>query len=520
MSVFTMLRRLAFRGLAVGRSRWWAVPVLAAALSVVVVVGGGGVADAAPPTVSVTGVGAAAPVLRQAGSMWETTVLVTDSSGCAKAASIQYWLAATASGGSPGGAFGGPVTPGSVVAATSDASACEVTVAFSGPARVPATAALVADQSGTTATVALTVSRDVTVFSYLGWPAIAGGVAVALYMLGMLSVATWDWRGARRYRLVSGEWWKHPVAGSGAWSAGDSWATNISTGVVLVGTVLAATTASSALFPGVALDRFAIVNIVAGVFVVAAPLLFGILYTFFTGRDAGPSADSVVRVHPSRQVVLRVPSGAAVTMVAETTVSGGGVPAHHCKAGDSYQVPPGSVIAIKPAGPGAAGSGLAGAIALSGTSDVGVLPGACLFIGPEPAEHPVFPYGLPLRASLAGGAKITVTGTADVNLPEGAVITGPRRKDSRPARADRWLLVPQGTTVIVGSLGIMVAANILTMFGIGAEVGIALVLASLSEAAGAGQPASTPPSPRWGASCSATRSPRPGRWPIPSRDRR
>ena len=489
MSDFATLRASAFRGLTRAGTRWGVAPVLAAAL-----LGGiGSQASAATPPVSVTGVGTTSPVLRQVGSTtWQTTVLVSDAaSGCAQAAIVQYWLATTPYGVLNGA--GVPGSPGTVAGTVPDGSGCEVTVSFSKLAQVPATAALVIDQPGASTSVTLTVSRDVTLASYLGFPAVAGGIAVGLYLLFLLLVTTCDWQGRKHHlvgrHLVDAAWWKHPVAGSGAWSAGDSWATNITTGLVVVSTFLAATTASSSLFPGVALDRFAIVNIVAGVFVVAAPVLFGILYAYFTGRAPGPSADSVVTVPPGQQVVLRVPSGATITPVTKTWVGGGpaGSPPS-VDAGGSYQIAPGSVIAIQPAAPApGASADRVKLIAFSGTSDIGVLAGATVHIGPEqaglvdPGALPV----LPVSISAADGAKITVTGTGDVHLPENALIKGPRRGDSRGAPAGgRWLLVPQGSSVIVGSLGIMIAANIFTMFGIGAELGIAFVLTGFSDATG------------------------------------
>lgn len=76
-----------------------------------------------------------------------------------------------------------------------------------------------------------------------------------------------------------------PVLGSGAWALNDNWATNISAGLVVVGTVLATTSAANSLFPGVALDRFAIVNIVAAAIVAAAPVVFGILTSVPDGTD-------------------------------------------------------------------------------------------------------------------------------------------------------------------------------------------------------------------------------------------
>jgi hypothetical protein len=197
-------------------------------------------------------------------------------------------------------------------------------------------------------------------------------------------------------------------------------------------------------------------------------------------------------VPPDTQVVLRVPSGATVTPVTRMTVSGNpgdGVPSP-VDAGDSYPVAPGSLIAISPRTPAAddEGGGVP-VIAFSGTSDIGVQPGATVDIVPEPTglfdADAVVPAVPPFRLTTAGGAKITVTGSAGVRLPGQAVITGPRRRPGRAVLAGgRWLLIPQGSTVIVGSMGVMVAANILTMFGIGAELGIAFVLARFSDAAG------------------------------------
>jgi hypothetical protein len=482
--------------------------VLAAAL-----LGGlGGVASAATPTVGVSGVGTTTPVLRQHGSLWKTTVLVSDSSGCAN---LTYSLATTPYEGPSSKIFPGPgsTAPGStapkspgttapqspstvVAGGTSDRKACEVTLTFNSLTQVPVTAVLIVDQSGTTASVALTVSRDVTELSYLGWPAAAGGIMVALYLLFLWSVTIYNWRGTERYRLTSCAWWKHRIAGSGAWSASDSWATNMTTGLVVVGTVLSATTASSALFPGVALDRFSLVNILAGVLVVAAPLLFAILYTRSTVRDPGPCADSVVKVPPGERVIVRVPSGAAMAMVTTSTVSGGPPALNPYKPGDSYQIAPGSVVAIEAQLSPCANSELVKVIAFSGTSDIGVLPGTTVRAGfeRELGDADALPISVVGgdRSKLRdgedgpkfGGAKLTVTGTADVNLPTGAVISSPRQQDGRPAPTDRWLIVPQGSTVIIGNLGIMVAANIFTMFGIGAELGIAFVLAHLSEANG------------------------------------
>src|ERR1700733_1488555 len=153
MPVFAVRRGWLLRGLTSGRTRWWALLVLAVAILGVTE----GTAHAAAPTVSVTGVGTSTPVLRQVGSTWQTSVFVTDSSDCAQVKAIHYWLAALPYAAPAGKALLGPESPGTVAGATADGSACEVTVTFSGLAQVPATAVLVVNQSGTSAPVALTV---------------------------------------------------------------------------------------------------------------------------------------------------------------------------------------------------------------------------------------------------------------------------------------------------------------------------------------------------------------------------
>ena len=86
----------------------------------------------------------------------------------------------------------------------------------------------------------------------------------------------------------------------------------------------------------------------------------------------------------------------------------------------------------------------------------------------------------------AGGAKVSVTGTARIFLRKGAVISAPQLPDYSLPK-DRHLLAPQGTNVIVGNLGMILIANFFTMFGIGAELGIACVLAGFSDATGHGR---------------------------------
>jgi hypothetical protein len=90
------------------------------------------------------------------------------------------------------------------------------------------------------------------------------------------------------------EFWQWTVMASGAWTVGDSWATNIATVTAILGTVLGTTAAASTIFPGVALDRFALVNLLAGALITAVPLVFAILYARWTARFPGPTPDSTI----------------------------------------------------------------------------------------------------------------------------------------------------------------------------------------------------------------------------------
>jgi hypothetical protein len=137
-------------------------------------------------------------------------------------------------------------------------------------------------------------------------------------------------------------------------------------------------------------------------------------------------------------------------------------------------------------------------MAFAGAADIGIRPGCTLAINglvgtwtiqasdqlvlpwPKPAPADVH-IEYPAHIDVPDGAKITVTGTADVCFPKDTVITAPRRSPY-PLPKCRRLLAPQGTNVLVGNMGMIIAANFITMFGIGAELGIAGVLAYFSEA--------------------------------------
>jgi hypothetical protein len=217
---------------------------------------------------------------------------------------------------------------------------------FTGLPQTPETATLVIDQAGMSSSIALTVSRDVSLAYYLGIPAATGIVMTFLLWLLSHLIKVYDWNGSN-LRRFSREWRQRPILGSGAWALNDSWATNISTGLVVVATVLTATAPTSSLFPGVALDRFAIVNIVAGAIVVAAPLVFGIRYAVFTARNPGPTADATVKLPRGKAGTIEVPSGASITMSGDATVGDNAGNQATVRAGCTYQAPPGTRIDVQ-----------------------------------------------------------------------------------------------------------------------------------------------------------------------------
>lgn len=471
--------------------------------------------------------------------------------------------------------------------------------------------------------------RDLPVTDYLGIPALAGLVITVL----SLSLSVWLVRRQDRRRdsdykaMPVHDWLDRPILGSGAWTANDSWATNISTGLVVVGSFIAVIASPSGMFPNIALDRFALANVAAGFFVAAAPVLFGILYSQFTAANPGLTADATVKLLGLSVATIAVPSGATVTIAADTAVQDDTPRWAVLRAGGAYQIPVAATIQVvagvhaaaerclaaagaaigaaapradktavqaateglrlaveralataiakagTPAGGPAAGdiAGLVGdaingasvraatkdavlaanahdvlgrvaltrktiaarverivsalnqaagvfaietamsyapgagnpttypALAYSGAADIGVLPGSVVLLSgcsgqwtvaqadvlrPAPPADTLLKH--PVLVHADGGAKVTVTGAADITLGKGAVISAPQRSAYSLPKLRR-LMAPQGTNLIVANLRMILTVNILTMFGIGAELGLAGVLAALSSATAFGK---------------------------------
>jgi hypothetical protein len=184
-------------------------------------------------------------------------------------------------------------------------------------------AVLAIDQAGSSTSLQLTVNRTVTLFYYLWIPLIAGGaLALAMVLASLLLVRLYG-TDLRRLRPWEGAYWNKTLAASGAWTINDSWATNISGSLAIIGSVIAALPVSAAaFFPGVTLDRFIPVNFAVGAVLAAAPLVFGILYALWTPGNAAATVDATLTLPASVQAILASPADAALER--NTTLSVGG----------------------------------------------------------------------------------------------------------------------------------------------------------------------------------------------------
>src|ERR1700733_11676829 len=239
------------------------------------------------------------PVLQQLGNGdWKTTVLVTGaSSGCPMAMG-DYWLNTT----SPDMTIQ-PKTNAVPVGSESGAS-CEITLTFAGQKiAVPATATLVL---GGASALPLAIARNITFFGYLVFPLIIGlAMAVSLLLLSLRCIRVYNWDGEEQrpfrkkqanvrklQKYFNKEFWQHEVYASGAWTLNDSWATNISTALAVIATVIGLVPATDLLFHGIALDRFSILNAIAAGIAGAAPLVIAVRYARWIRLHPGVTDDA------------------------------------------------------------------------------------------------------------------------------------------------------------------------------------------------------------------------------------
>jgi hypothetical protein len=196
-----------------------------------------------------------------------------------------------------------------------------------------------------------------------------------------------------------------------------------------------------------------------------------------------------MRIDPPSGTTIEVPWGATVCGEA-----GGQLWAARLRPGSKVQVPAGSKVTV-----------LARRVALPCGSDITVRgasvlrvgrpdPGVAMFTIPgsdvtsphdDPSEDGNLSY--PVWITPAAGAKITANGVADVTVPAGLRVSAPYRKGFELSARRTHFRLPQGADSLAGTVVMVIAAALVTMFGIGMQIGIAATLVGLSQADGTGR---------------------------------
>jgi hypothetical protein len=431
-----------------------------------------------------------------------------------------------------------------------------VNVNFGTIATVPVAAAVlvIPDQPGAAPlSVTVTVQRQVTWAQY-AWIPLACGLGLALLLFFTMLIFRLpdpdrpDPRNGRPQTISYEQFWNKPLYASAGWTFSGSWATNVTTAVAVITTLLAATGTVSELLPGVELGRFSLLIAVAGGIIVAAPLVFGAVNYGFERLDPTTAGVSVITLPegPDQfgrrpRAGIAVPAGATVTVYGSATVrrrTGQAAQAAAdiaelplatdavLKSGAKLNVPSGATITVSPS------SAAAPILALPGASDITVFADQRIRVSPwatvaegdiaiahpapaepvparpeppdwdllgalrdllGPAPAPVKPAAyrlgrnLPIR--LPSGAKVSVVGRASLALPAGTIVTAPGIDPGKPARRSSLKTatvfpVPHLSEVVASQMSWMLLASCITLFGTGAELGILGVLAFSLSSAG------------------------------------
>jgi hypothetical protein len=375
-------------------------------------------------------------------------------------------------------------------------------------------------------TIPLTVRRQVSTRQYLWYPLVSGVALAVLLVLftGMLGVP----RQAGRVRMYhGGRFWRMPLHASAAWSFGDSWATNITAVSTVIGAVFTASGSVAELIPGVELGRFGLLLALAGVITAGAPLLFGWLNYQFGSADQTIAASAVVSLSKEANTVgarIALPASGTVTAFGPVKLASG----EELNPGVSLDIPVGAVLTV--ASPASIEDGASQQIlVLPGTSDIVVTPGQRLSVNaglaiPEsditkpggesaaeappalppvpPAARPTFlnwlehllpkaegtsvgspktivlrPFDKGTAFEMTEGAKISFLGRATLTLPAGAAVAASPADPDHPPRdfvlpRERDFAIPRTGEVVTAQMWTMLTASCLTVFGIGAEIGI------------------------------------------------
>lgn len=467
---------------------------------------------------------------------WTTTILIDESPSCLPGLSYQlvttspdYLVNGTPTGTAAVGPVAGPgvigldpvslnsldrrhLGPGCAKAAGADS---EVSLKFPLTApfpTVPLGATLVVNDPGgpvpAAATQLMTVHALVTGWQYLWFPLIYGGVMVALFLfaVGLVPLGRLVWK--RKLAPSGRGFWRRPVYASAAWTFTDSPATNISALGTILAAILAAAGATSTLLPGVQVDHFAILIAVCAAIVGSAPLAFGIINTWFA-RSRGSVPDNASLRFTSNVVELGAPAGASLTFAGQAEAVNTAHAPVPLKPGGTVPVPPGSKIKITlDRDTGAAVFPGDSSIVLNGVLQVelgdtgqgeftvpadalpapaapgAAVPGAPAPVGgaaSAPAQPVTLGLGLPIKpAQTRDGVTVKAVGFVTVTVPKWTTVKYPFPDYGTEKRFTRAtiLRVPMGSNVIAADMRSLIPASMVTIFGIGAQLGLLTILGS------------------------------------------
>jgi hypothetical protein len=206
----------------------------------------------------------------------------------------------------------------STTASSPTASSCDVTLTFADLPQVPEAASLAFNDADVSFDIPLTVSREIPPILYLVIP-FAGFIFLYIVILSIFLLRrTYNSTHESRIPKIR----RIPVVASSAWTIRDSWATNITSGIVVVGAILASTPDARSLFPGVALSQFVLMSIVAAGIVLAAPAIFGIFHAWLDRNNLGLRQESGEFVKTAATSNTITASLATVLVTAAVTLFG------------------------------------------------------------------------------------------------------------------------------------------------------------------------------------------------------
>jgi hypothetical protein len=353
--------------------------------------------------------------------------------------------------------------------------------------------------SGVIAASTAPAVHSVSAAAYLWIPmAVGAGLVVSLVLLtGLIGVPYVEFGVAQTAGLFSERFWQARFYASAAWTFGDSGATNITAVATALAAILGSGTVLTSVFPTIDLNPFIIMNIACGVMVAASPILFGIANVVVKRSNPSVPGDATLMLHADASVT--VPSGGSIALPGGAVVTNAknGPEKARIKPGGTISVPPGSRITVSRAATMAMLSGAAVAISPGATLTIDT---ATLISSSDLAPPQASPAGghqsivdWPARAavpdalmmagdliSVTEGAVATATGTAGIWLGA-ATIVGPGGGGMALKPGTAITLPPAPHVMGIGSV---LLAAALTIFGIGTEIGLLVVLAAHYSPAG------------------------------------